>query len=118
MSDSITPDGGQPIAALVVTVSVDVDPGRGTVRVEGELDIATVDRLTKVLEDQLARGCRHVALDVSALRFCGATGLGAVIAARRRYRAAGGDLVVTGASGRMLRLLQATGLEDLQAPDV
>ena len=85
-----------------------------TVEVIGELDFATRSALDEQLEEVTAgRGSPHVALDLSHLSFCDSSGLNALIAARKRVHAAGGDLVLLNPRPRLTELLRITGLDRL-----
>lgn len=101
-------------------VAVDVSGGRMVVRVGGEIDLATVPALRDALAAAQARHRAEglngpVAVDVSDVRFIDASGLGVLVAAARRGREGGGDLVLRDPSPRMYRLLELTGLFDALA---
>jgi anti-sigma B factor antagonist len=81
------------------------------VSVEGELDMATTDRLADVLEGlQLAGG--DIAIDVSALEFIDSTGLQQIVAADQRARTRGCSLLLVGAGGACLRALELSGIAE------
>src|SRR4051794_7368284 len=52
-------------------------------KLEGELDFASKDHLVLCVEQFLAAGSKHIRLDVTALRFCDASGLSALVHAKR-----------------------------------
>jgi len=74
------------------------------VMLRGELDIANAADLGAVLSEAVARN-PHVIADLSDLTFIDCAGLGVLVRARTRAREAGGDLVLAGARGRVLRVL-------------
>ncbi|MGI8330513.1 STAS domain-containing protein [Actinomadura scrupuli] len=85
-----------------------------TVEVIGELDFATRSVLDEQLEEVVARrGLPHVALDLSRLSFCDSSGLSALIGARKRVHAAGGELLLLNPRPRLIELLRITGLDRL-----
>ncbi|MER7168782.1 STAS domain-containing protein [Micromonospora sp. NPDC000207] len=82
-------------------------------RLTGELDLSTVPQLDAVLDDVAARGRRRLVVDLTDLVFCDSTGIAAFVRGDNRAAADGGWLRVTGATGRVERVLQVTGLWDL-----
>jgi anti-sigma B factor antagonist len=58
----------------------------------------------------VARRTPHVALDLSQLSFCDSSGLSALIGARKRVRAAGGDLMLLNPRPNLIEQLRITGL--------
>ena len=91
-------------------------PGNSTdpivVAVTGELDAASAARtrdriLAEVASDQ------QVAVDLTGVEFVDSSGLGALIAAARAARDAGGGLVVINPQPRVCRLIETAGLAHL-----
>lgn len=81
-------------------------PGRRLVKVGGELDLFTTARLREVLwEDQPGA---LLVLDLSEVGFLDAYAVRTLIAAHRRSRARGGQLVVTGVHDPAARVLALT----------
>ena len=80
------------------------DGARVVVMLRGELDIANAAGLRAVLSEAVARNPNVVA-DLSDLTFIDCASLGVLVRARTRAREAGGDLVLAGARGRVLRVL-------------
>jgi len=74
------------------------------VTLRGELDLANVGDLGAVLSEAVARN-PHVIADLSDLTFIDCVSLGVLVRARTRAREAGGDLVLAGARGKVLRVL-------------
>lgn len=113
MSDALAEkvrSSGQGIAAFEVTVQ-QADGARAVVAVRGELDLSNTDRLTGVLDNQLAIGHRYVRLDLSRLDFMDACGLDAIVRAHNSFLAAHGNLVLTGISRGIEKLLAVTHLD-------
>jgi anti-anti-sigma factor len=77
------------------------------VRVNGELDLATVPRLLSTLE----RLDGDVHVDCSGLEFIDAAGLGALVRAHRTCAARGSRLAVVDPSPAVVRLLRLVGLD-------
>jgi anti-anti-sigma factor len=87
--------------------------GHAVVRLAGELDVTGAPRLREALMTAIEGGDRHVVVDCSGLEFLDSTGLGVLVAARTRARAAGGSLLLTGAQPPLERLLAVTGVDGL-----
>ena len=80
-----------------------------TVRVSGEIDIATAPRLQKCLAS-LAEA-PVVAVDLTEVPFVESSGIAVLIAEHKRRVAAGGQLVITGSSPLTLRVFDLTGVD-------
>ena len=79
------------------------------VAVAGELDLATVDEVTRVLSGVEARYPFRVVIDLSAVTFMGSTGLNLLVCAHNRL---GRDrLRIVTQHPFTLRLLRVTGLD-------
>ncbi|SCG48853.1 anti-anti-sigma factor [Micromonospora echinaurantiaca] len=83
----------------------------------GELDLSTVGELVAVLDRLAEAGTHRLLVDLSGLTFCDSTGIAAFVRGDNRAAAAGGRLRLTGATGRVARLLQLTGLGDILGDD-
>ena len=95
---------------LTVTV-IDSDRTRATLRLSGELDLASAAALQGCLDGQLAEGHTHVRVDLSALTFVDATGLSVLVEAHQRLLEARGALIITAMSARCRRLIEMVGLD-------
>lgn len=76
------------------------------VQLRGELDVASAELLTAVLDSCLGR--RAVYLDLAGLTFLDCAGLGAILAAAEQQRRCGGRLALLQPSVRIRKLLQLT----------
>jgi anti-anti-sigma factor len=79
-----------------------------TVRLLGELDIASVGAARRALE-QLDAGIEQIVLDLSHITFCDAAGIRFLLTAQEQARTTGRDLVVRHASRAVRRVLAITG---------
>jgi anti-sigma B factor antagonist len=87
------------------------DGGGAVVGVEGDLDLASVPRLSEALDEALGRvGVRRVSVDLSGVDFIDSSGLTSLIKARRRAGDAGVDFVLRSPSERVRRTLELTRL--------
>jgi anti-sigma B factor antagonist len=83
--------------------------GRARMRVTGELDAATAPRLRRCLSELAELGVDDFALDLGGVSFLDCAGLGALVSAKKRMRAVGGDVRVVSASRTVRRVLTLTG---------
>ena len=80
-----------------------------TVRVSGEIDIATAPALREclaALAEELV-----VAVDLTEVPFVESSGIAVLIAEHKRRVAAGGQLVITGSTPLTLRVFELTGVD-------
>lgn len=87
--------------------------GGACLQLAGELDMNTAPELAAVLDQLAAAGTHHVLLDLSELTFCDSIGLAAFVRGDNRATASGGWLRLTGATGRVHRVLAVTGLAEV-----
>ena len=64
------------------------------VSVQGELDLSTASTLRKLFRDMIARGCRHVILDLEGVTFVDMSGVTALLLCLKKLRAVDGTLDV------------------------
>jgi anti-sigma B factor antagonist len=83
--------------------------GDGVVKVVGELDIRTCERLEQVAGELVDSG-GTVVLDLSGLSFCDSTGLAGLVRLHKRAATARGTLVLRAPVVRVRNLLNLTGL--------
>lgn len=89
------------------------DGGPAYLRLAGELDLATAPELNAAIDRLAAEGHRELLLDLSELTFCDSTGIAAFVRGDNLAAAKGGWLRITGATGRVARVLQVTGLAEV-----
>jgi anti-sigma B factor antagonist len=83
--------------------------GAYVIEVHGEVDLAVARPLGDAIAAVPAPAA--VRIDLSACEFIDSTAIATVLLARRELAAAGRTLVLTGAGGQVLRLLQVAGLD-------
>lgn len=83
--------------------------GGVVVRVAGCLDLDTGQQLRGHLLPLAGDG--HLVIDLDAVDFLDSTGLGVLVGALKRQRAAGGGFALVCAHERVLRTLRVTGLD-------
>lgn len=80
-------------------------------RLCGELDLCSEDRLRRAVDGALAQSPRILLADLAGLCFADCAGLRVLLQAHRRQAAAGNLLLVRGARPPVLRLMQLTGAD-------
>ncbi|GHJ16326.1 MULTISPECIES: STAS domain-containing protein [unclassified Micromonospora] len=93
------------------------DQGVTCLRLAGELDLSTAGELTAEIDRLVADGRRELLLDLTELTFCDSTGIAAFVRGDNLVAADGGWLRLTGATGRVARVLQVTGLAEVLRHD-
>jgi anti-anti-sigma factor len=79
----------------------------------GELDLAGRDALAEALIGAEQSPARSLILDLSRLRFCDVTGIGAIVGAAERARADGRRFAIVGVRSELHRLFDMTGTSSL-----
>ncbi len=100
------PDGSD----LAISTAEAAD-GLAVLKVAGEIDLRTADQLRIGLMDRAEAGFRNIVLDFQQVRFCDATGLGALVAAHNTLARQGGGLRLAGVRPAQRRLFRITGLD-------
>jgi RND superfamily putative drug exporter len=99
-------------AAARLRIEVIPEEGRERVVLAGELDLATVDQLDSRLAEIEAADVPTVVLDLRDLEFLDSTGIGALLRAQKRLRAAGRHLIlIKSPSTPIAQVLATTGVD-------
>jgi len=86
--------------------------GKATVKVRGELDIATADQAYAYLRDVVDSQAGPVMMNLSELSFCDAAGLGVLARVAGHARRSGRSLKLTAARPSLLRIMAITGMDE------
>jgi anti-anti-sigma factor len=89
-------------------------PPAARLRITGELDLATRERLREALRDLRARRCSRVEVDAADVDFVDATSLRVLHEERLRLLDEGGRLDVVAGSPTYLLVSQLAGYDDLR----
>lgn len=94
-------------------VVVSAVAGAHEVRLQGELDLATADRLSAELGQLVEGGARRITVDLSDLAFIDSTGLSVLIGALKRLRLQGGDMDLRSPTPTTRKVLEIAGLTEI-----
>ena len=86
--------------------------GKATVRVTGELDIATADQAYAYLRDVVDSQAGPVTMNLADLTFCDAAGLGVLARVAGYAKRSGRSLKLTAARPSLLRIMRITGMDE------
>ena len=86
--------------------------GKATVRVRGELDIATADQAYAYLRDVVDNQDGPVTMNLAELTFCDAAGLGVLARVAGHAKRTGHSLKLTAARPALLRIMRITGMDE------
>jgi anti-sigma B factor antagonist len=81
--------------------------------VGGEVDVYTAPRLRERLVELVDGGARKVVVDLGRVEFLDSTGLGVLVGAHKRLRAAGGSLALVCAREPLLKIFRITALDQV-----
>jgi anti-sigma B factor antagonist len=85
-----------------------VDGTTAQVSVRGEIDVATAPQLREMLHDLIQGGASQIVLDCRELGFLDSSGIGLLVAARKRL--GDGELVIDSPPAHVRKVLELTGV--------
>ena len=94
------------------TAGTGQSPAAATVAVVGDLDIVASVGLREAVHDLVDGGHVELTLDLGGVEFIDCAGVGALVAARRSVREAGGELALGARGQAVTRVLRLVGLQD------
>ena len=101
---------------MKLTVTGQTQDTTARLALTGELDMATTDRLADAVADAARPPTASVVLDLAGLTFCDATGVHALVNARRLAQRRGVQFDVVNPQGLVLKVLQVCGVLETLAP--
>lgn len=93
-------------------VSLETSPGRYTVALSGELDIATADQLSAALGDVSPASGERLVIDLTAVSFMDSTGLRVLIGANGAAAEGGYELLIVTGESPAKRVLELTRMDE------
>lgn len=91
--------------------TVEVISGVPVVITPEEIDITNADHLRAALLESAAHGPGTLVVDMTRTRFCDTAGLHALVGARKRAQAEGGEVLLVMPGAAVSRILAVTGLD-------
>ena len=91
--------------------TVEVISGVPVVITPEEIDITNADHLRVALLESAGRGPGTLVVDMTRTRFCDTAGLHALVGARKRAQAEGGEVLLVMPGAAVSRILAVTGLD-------
>lgn len=98
-------------ASECLAIIADNHRQQSVLRLQGELDVSTMDRLRHAINSALQRHPATLVVDLSGLDFADCAGLSVLVWAHKRLAGRGQQLVITGAKPIVQRLLRLTDLD-------
>lgn len=98
-----------------LSLGVSIEENACVVRVSGDIDITSAERLRTHLLELAEEGHVNQVLSLEGDVFLDSAGLGAVVSIRRRLQVLGGALVLACSNDLVLRLLRLTSLDKVVA---
>jgi anti-anti-sigma factor len=92
-----------------------LDTPRALIAMSGDFDIGGAPRFRAEVSELMGQGRRSLVVDLAQTDFIDSSGLGALLWAARRLRAAGGDLVAINVTGAVDRTIALTHIDDVIA---
>ena len=94
-----------------LSISVHRTGGEAVVTLVGEIDMSTVQRLAKVVDEMLVTEVPpRIVLDLSGVTFCDSQGLGTLVVLSRKAQHARTVLALVNVGDFLMRVLDITGL--------
>ena len=91
-----------------------LEAGIAVVTISGRLVLGKdEERLETVTGDLLKQGQKKFVYDISGLDYADSSGIGTLVSCLTHINKAGGELRMSGANVRMMRLFQMTGVQSL-----
>jgi anti-sigma B factor antagonist len=100
----------------ILHVTIDVTPTHMYVRLSGEMDVSTSDRVRTAVSCFQSHDTHRAVIDLSDLTFCDASGLSALLALHTELTSTNHVISVEGVRPNILRILRITGIDEVLIP--
>lgn len=104
------------LGSLSVRIESSPDGASVVLRLHGQMDDAATERFVRVRDAVVARGCRHLTLDVSDLVSASTEALKTLLATARQVKESGGQFSLADNQGRFNRILRVLQLNRVLSP--
>lgn len=89
------------------------EPDGGLVlRLEGEVDLATVPLISAAVDAGMAGGCTRLVFDLTGVTFMDSSGLQVLVSTRNALDGTGGEMVISALHPDLRRVFELSGLAD------
>jgi anti-anti-sigma factor len=99
--------------SMAFQVAVENHNGKGLLRAQGEIDLATVELLDMAVDNALKDGLKEVVVDMTKVSFMDSTGIRSLLTNAERINEAGGKMAIVLSGGPVARTLSVTGVDAL-----
>jgi anti-sigma B factor antagonist len=106
--DTLQPSGGD--TAYPVRL---LDDNAAVITPDGRIDSNTSMQLEQTLDAQLKQGITWLFVDMAEVEYIASSGLKVLVAAWRRAREAGGDVILSGLQPRLMERFEMVGFDML-----
>jgi anti-sigma B factor antagonist len=100
----------------MITFDIDQVDGTTVIRPHGRLNMASAPQLSKTVRDLVGDGKARFVVDLSQTSCIDSSGLGALVAALKSARTAGGDLRLAATTPQIDTVLELTNLKKVLQP--
>ncbi len=87
--------------------------GTPVVVLGGEVDVYTAPQMKEQLSSLIQSGAQRIIVDLSGVNYFDSTALGTLIGSLHRIREREGNILIVGASPRVRRVFEITGLDNV-----
>jgi len=98
---------------MELSLATRIIAGHTVLEVGGEVDVYTAPRLRERLVELVDGGARHVVVDLGRVDFLDSTGLGVLVGALKRLRAANGSFGLVCSKEPLLKIFRITALDQV-----
>ncbi len=85
----------------------------GVLTLSGEVDVSNVAEVREAALKLVSDDTKRLIVDLSGVTYIDSSGLGMLVGVLKRLRESGGGLAIAGATARVRRLFEITGLEQI-----
>lgn len=83
-----------------------------TVRLQGELDHCSAEKIRKAVEDEIVTtGAKNIAFDFSGVTFMDSAGIGMILGRYKTVKSLGGRIILFAMSPEIERIVRMSGLD-------
>jgi len=100
----------------ILHVSIDFTPTHMCIRLTGEMDVSTSDRVRTAVSCFQSHDSHRAVIDLSNLTFCDASGLSALLAVHTELTSTNHLITVEGVRPNIARILRITGIDEVLIP--